>query len=395
MCSDSGNRFFTIICRKLFVSMHVAVKSLAGCGTVPALLGRAHRPRWGLLGVAAAGFCLLTLPPASGAGHTPSLHHLRAEDANLAAKSRSAVLGLYSLDTRLTDAQTRLASLEAEAQTLRAERASIDQQIRLARLDARLSQDRLAARLRFIYEYGNTSSLDIVMGATSLENAMTALDDFDRVAAANANVLEQVRSVRSRLTHLSHELALHQQALRATTLAVGTTVRELDLEHTQRAAYIEQLATRRALDAAQIAQLDARARAADLLSQKLTPSPSVVAATPAIPAQAPAATPRFPAQAAAAAPLPAPVTGARTLTVIATGYDLSGTTSTGLPVGWGIAAVDPSVIPLGTHIVIPGYGEAVAADTGSAVVGSTIDLWFPTAAQAFAWGRRTVTIDID
>ncbi len=44
-------------------------------------------------------------------------------------------------------------------------------------------------------------------------------------------------------------------------------------------------------------------------------------------------------------------------------------------------------------MTIPGYGEAVAADTGGAVIGATIDLWFPTLAQANAWGRRTVTID--
>ena len=83
------------------------------------------------------------------------------------------------------------------------------------------------------------------------------------------------------------------------------------------------------------------------------------------------------------------------LTVSATGYDLPGHTSTGLPVGWGIAAVDPSVIPLGTRIVVPGYGVAVAADTGGAIQGATIDLWFPTAAQAYAWGRRTVTIAVE
>ena len=68
---------------------------------------------------------------------------------------------------------------------------------------------------------------------------------------------------------------------------------------------------------------------------------------------------------------------------------------------WGTAialdvrdAVDPAVIPLGTSISIPGYGEGVAADTGSAVQGMTIDLWFPTPAQALAWGRRTVTITL-
>jgi 3D (Asp-Asp-Asp) domain-containing protein len=91
----------------------------------------------------------------------------------------------------------------------------------------------------------------------------------------------------------------------------------------------------------------------------------------------------------------APVTaGPRTITVTATGYSMPGHTSTGLPVGAGVVAVDPSVIPLGTRMTIPGYGEGVAADTGSAVTGNTIDLWFPTLADALAWGRRTITITL-
>jgi 3D (Asp-Asp-Asp) domain-containing protein len=95
---------------------------------------------------------------------------------------------------------------------------------------------------------------------------------------------------------------------------------------------------------------------------------------------------------AADVPAPPAPAGSRTITVVATGYSLPGSTSTGLPVGWGVAAVDPSVIPLGTHMIVPGYGVAIAADTGGSVVGSTIDLWFPTIRQANAWGRRTVTV---
>jgi 3D (Asp-Asp-Asp) domain-containing protein len=52
------------------------------------------------------------------------------------------------------------------------------------------------------------------------------------------------------------------------------------------------------------------------------------------------------------------------------------------------------VIPLGTHLTIPGYGEGVAADTGGAVHGAAIDLWFPTIAQARGWGRRVVTVTL-
>ena len=59
-----------------------------------------------------------------------------------------------------------------------------------------------------------------------------------------------------------------------------------------------------------------------------------------------------------------------------------------------MVAVDPSVIPLGTRMTVPGYGEGVAADTGGAVKGLIIDLWFPTREQALAWGVRTVTITL-
>lgn len=54
-----------------------------------------------------------------------------------------------------------------------------------------------------------------------------------------------------------------------------------------------------------------------------------------------------------------------------------GITASGRAVTYGIVAVDPSVIPLGTRMFIPGYGYAIAADTGGAVKGYIIDLGFP------------------
>ena len=78
----------------------------------------------------------------------------------------------------------------------------------------------------------------------------------------------------------------------------------------------------------------------------------------------------------------------------AVAYHLPGRTASGLPVGVGVIAVDPTVIPLGTRVFIPGYGPAVAADVGTAIKGNIIDLWMPTTAQALAWGRRTVTITV-
>ncbi|MDR1605535.1 MAG: hypothetical protein LBS41_00345 [Streptococcaceae bacterium] len=57
-------------------------------------------------------------------------------------------------------------------------------------------------------------------------------------------------------------------------------------------------------------------------------------------------------------------------------------------------AVDPSVIPLGSMVEVPGYGIAIAGDTGGAIKGYKIDLHFKTTHQAINWGRRTVKIKI-
>lgn len=89
--------------------------------------------------------------------------------------------------------------------------------------------------------------------------------------------------------------------------------------------------------------------------------------------------------------------GGRQLTVVTTAYapgtdGVDHVTATGARAGYGIIAVDPHVIPLGTRLYVPGYGYGIAADTGGAIHGNRIDLCYDTRAEALAWGRRTVTI---
>jgi uncharacterized protein YabE (DUF348 family) len=77
----------------------------------------------------------------------------------------------------------------------------------------------------------------------------------------------------------------------------------------------------------------------------------------------------------------------RKIPMLATGYSAAtsgkdpdhpryGITRSGLPAGYGIVAVDPKVIPLMTNLYVPGYGPALAGDTGGKVLGKHIDLGF-------------------
>ena len=88
---------------------------------------------------------------------------------------------------------------------------------------------------------------------------------------------------------------------------------------------------------------------------------------------------------------------AAALDMVATAYTAyctgcSGITAIGRPAGHGIVAVDPSVIPLGARLYIPGYGFAIAGDTGGAIRGHRIDLGFNSMRDAMLFGRREVVV---
>lgn len=77
-----------------------------------------------------------------------------------------------------------------------------------------------------------------------------------------------------------------------------------------------------------------------------------------------------------------------------------GVTYSGLRARTGVVAVDPSVIPLGSKLYIevpgsaPDYGFAIAGDTGGAIKGNLIDLFFNTKEEVRRWGCRTVVVYI-
>jgi 3D (Asp-Asp-Asp) domain-containing protein len=348
------------------------------------MVGQAPHHRRIAAWTAIAAAVVLLAPAAGGAG--PGVGSLQQQNVQIDASRQSAALALYAIDSRLDRANADLAALRAESARLRVERASAAKARRLARHDTRVGERRLAQRLRRLYEEGDVSPLEILLGAKSLEEALTGLDNLDRIATQDKRVLAEVKRARSALLRLDRAIASRQARIGRLEATTAATAASLAQARATKSAYITELATRRRLNESKIASIEAQARAAQARTAALARQPIAVSISVSSPATA---------SLASAAPAGAtPAAGSTAFTVSATGYSLPGRTATGLPVGWGVVAVDPSVIPLGTRLTVPGYGEAVAADIGSGVRGSTIDLWFPTLPQAQAWGRRTITITL-
>jgi cystine transport system substrate-binding protein len=316
---------------------------------------------------------------------------LRAQASALASGLSAATLDLYALDSRLDASQARLAALQADASSLRGEEAQLALELASARRTLAVSRRNLSANLLRLYEQGDTDPLAVLLGAESLEQAVSTLDGMKSVADQNIQFVQASAIAQAHLLAIRAQLARQRARIAAALDAAGRTERTLASARASRLAFISRLRTQQRLNASQISALEASVRQAEAKAQELAAAAAASGPVPPIGSGPPAAT-AVPAPAPDSQP--APVAGGRTLVVLATGYSLSGHTATGLPVSWGVVAVDPTVIPLGTRMTIPGYGEAVAADVGSGVRGATIDLWFPTVAQAVAWGRRTVTITL-
>jgi 3D (Asp-Asp-Asp) domain-containing protein len=314
------------------------------------------------------------LPGAEGAGPQKGAPpSLRQQQSGLAARSQTALLSLYALDSRLARARSELAGLRSRAEGLRVERDRVQQEAKVVAGNLKSSQRLLGDRLRALYEEGEPDAIAVLLGATSLDDAVTRLDELERSARQGAQAARDAKDGRAKLQGLALELAARIREVQALEARAVRTAGVLESARAKRVSYLAALARQRRLNARQIKALDHRAR-------------QVVEKAQAVQSQT--------ASALADGTVSSVVDGTGTLTVTATGYSLPGRTSTGLPVGFGVVAVDPAVIPLGTRMSIPGYGEGVAADTGGAVRGITIDLWFPTLAAAMAWGRRTVTITL-
>jgi len=292
---------------------------------------------------------------------------LRTANQSLAAHSQNALLELYSLQTRLAQAEQRITALEVRSTEVEEQRVSAQTSLDVARTSFQTAQAQLAARLRQLYVEGDVDPLAVLLGAESLDEIVSALDGLNRLATQDKEIVAQLAHAKVALGAASSRLADREAELKDLLADARATRAALAAARDARAAYLASIRHRQQLNQKQIAALTAQASEASDQSAERTGGTDVP---------------------------PAPPDPGTKMTVSSTGYCLKGNTATGVPTSPGVVAVDPAVIPLGTRMYVPSYGEGVAADTGSAVRGRTIDVWFESCAKAMAWGRKTVTVTL-
>ena len=307
-----------------------------------------------------------------------------AAPPSLSVRERGALYDLYAADTALARARSEAQLADARVAKVQATIVDLGRGIVVARANVTNVRRRLLSHLVALYRTEPVDPIDVLLSATTLGEAFDGIDLLNRSARVDARLARETRDAREGLAREAASLVAARATVAAQADAAAARVRELDAAVQAKRGLVRRLRARQI----EIARLDARAQAAATRSSSVTEPPSHGGASAAT------APPTSTDTARAQPPSVPPVTTAgATLSVSATAYNLTGTTASGLPTGPGICATDPRVIPLGTRFSVPGYGTCLAADTGSAVIGATVDVWLP-GEEAVAWGRKTVTITI-
>lgn len=323
---------------------------------------------------------LLTgLPAAADPGASSSNPRLDS----LVTKHGQATAALMLAERELFSAQRKL---EAAGRTrrrteeeLEAARSALEER----QQDLSVARQRLRDRVRNVYKWGSFGWIDLLLESETMSSVLRRVEALETLVTQDAELVTEVREATGKARRSADRLATLAEERSRMVEELQSRRQDLERARDRRAEVVASLGTeldkvRTLIEEAdrEMSRLNSKA-AANTSSEDASSAPGEPQST----------------ESPSSSESPTSPDG-RKLTVKATAYALGGTTATGIPTGPGVIAVDPNVIPLGTRLYVPGYGEGIAADTGGVVKGNYIDVWLPSRERALAWGIKQLTVTI-
>ena len=332
------------------------------------------------------------------------------------------------INTKLKDNETQIANTETEIESTK---ALLEQtEIEIAEKEAILSK-----RLRNIQKSDLMSNmLAYLLASESLTDIFDRFDAVSKIVSLDKELISGVKEKKETLTVTMDELSSKETSLQALKKETENSLKELESKKSEQETKMAKLNEEQAKASAVIEENEQKliAHSVSIIESSNTVSelqdaistltyliPTLNSSTVIATAndsiyQGNLKVEEINAKAEAEAAIPSRgesitdtstpgessgSTALSTLTMQATAYTGGTLTATGSkpiynPGGISTIAVDPNVIPLGSKVYVSGYGTAIAADTGGAIKGNIIDVYFNSEADCIAWGRRTVTVEI-
>lgn len=267
--------------------------------------------------------------------------------------------------------------------------------------DLKLKETELKSVLKSLYVYGNSSYMEVLLGSHSLNDFVSKAQIIGKVITYNNSVVENVKSQRQYIVAEKEKLNSEKAEIQSLKQSNESQLSALSKDVQTQRTLLSNATQKEKQLIAQKQQEEAAQRAAQQAAQQqaMQRTAALAAAKTSSNSNQSSTSAKTTNSNSGNSSVPSAPTAGSTITVQATGYSGGGYTASGdavtrNPNSFSSIAVDPTVIPWGSKLYIPGYGYGIANDIGGAIRGHIIDLYFSTNADAENWGRRVVTVTI-
>ena len=180
------------------------------------------------------------------------------------------MLELYSLESELARVQARIGQLEERSATVRSRQEAARDHLAVVRAALAEAERRLGERLRQLYVEGEADPLEVLLGAESLGDALSTLDNLGRFAQQDRTIIGDVERGRAELRDALDRLAQESAAVDALLAEAEQARAALLAKRADKATYLDRVRREERLNEQQLADALAVADAAEQKSQELT-----------------------------------------------------------------------------------------------------------------------------
>lgn len=291
-----------------------------------------------------------------------TLRELGNAIASLDSEQEELIEKIIASETIVETRKNEIAALNEELQILNAQLEELSRQKEETAKSIENKKALLVSKMIFTYKYGNNDVAKFIISAGDLNEIANNLFLFKNIMSREAELIQSLRFEKEEFDRISRK---------SEEKVIENEIKKAQLKEEKEKLEKDLAENRVLLEKLEIEEKEVK----DLLSE-------------------------IKRRIAAVQPSGMTLVGEWEMTATAYyafgsgGNDINGNgiTAMGLRARKGIVAVDPRIIPLGTKLFIPGYGEALAADTGGWIKNYRVDLCFETLEDCFSFGRRKIRV---
>lgn len=137
---------------------------------------------------------------------------------------------MSELEAQIIDMMTSISILEDEIAVKQEEIAQAESDLEVAIQDEQNQYEAMKLRIQFMYEHGDSSYLDILMNATSMQDVLNKADYIEQLYVYDRNLLTQYQETRAMVEELKEALEIEHSELEA--IMAGYEEEKLGMEET-------------------------------------------------------------------------------------------------------------------------------------------------------------------